>query len=87
MEAEPRRAVIFGLTMAHANHRLTAVPAVQLPWRMLHCSDFQGRYRPRAFQWELYRQTVVGGWRGVRHDSCQLGIIHQHRCSPNDAWG
>ena len=31
MEAEPRRAVIFGLTIAHANHGITAVLAVQLP--------------------------------------------------------
>ena len=31
VRCEPRRAVIFGLTMAHANRGITAVLAVQLP--------------------------------------------------------
>ena len=31
MRSEPRRAVIFGLTMAHANRGINAVLAVQLP--------------------------------------------------------
>ena len=43
VEGEPRRADFWGLTMAHANHGLTAVLAIQLPWRMLPCGDFHRR--------------------------------------------
>ena len=59
-EAEPRRAVFFGFTIAHANHGLTAVLAVQLPSRMLPCGDFHGRYRPRRNEGLLSLQAVVG---------------------------
>ena len=39
LRPEPRRAVICGLTIAHANHGVTAVLAVHLPCRTHHCSD------------------------------------------------
>ena len=44
----PAGPVFFCPAMARADHWLTAVLAVQLPWRMLHCSDFQAEGRHRS---------------------------------------
>ena len=60
MEVEPRRAVFFGVTVAHANHGLIAVLAVQLPCRMRPCGDFHRQYRPRRNKGLLSQQAVVG---------------------------
>ena len=79
-EAEPRRADFVGLTMAHANHGLTAVLAVQLPWKTLHYSGLQGRYRAQQGGHVTF---VTNSGRAAAASAASFMTVRHHPSTPS----
>ena len=70
----------FGLTMAHANHGLTAVLAVQLPWKTLHYSGLQGRYRAQQGGHVTF---VPNGGRAAAASAASFMPVRHHPSTPS----